>query len=127
MSIPSRRVALQRFGAMIVAAGAAGLMTKGPRAEAQTGRVIEIEARRFRYTPNEIVVKRGEVVTLALRALDFAHGFNLPDLNLRADLIPGQVVSVRIQPMQSGRFAFLCDNFCGEHHEEMSGTLIVET
>ena len=127
MSIRCRRAALQRFGAVIVAAGVAGLMAKGLRAQAQAGRVIEIEARRFRYTPNEIVVKRGEVVTLALRALDFAHGFNLPDLNLRADLVPGQVVSVRIQPMQSGRFAFLCDNFCGEHHEEMSGTLIVET
>jgi len=127
MNILSRRAALKRFGAVIIAAGAAGLMTKGPRAQEQAGRVIEIEARRFRYTPNEIVVKRGEVVTLALRALDFAHGFNLPDLNLRADLVPGQVVSVRIQPMQSGRFAFLCDNFCGEHHEEMSGSLIVET
>ncbi len=127
MSSLSRRAALQRFGAMIVAAGTTGLVAKGPRAQQQAGRIIEIEARRFRYTPNEIVVKRGEVVTLAFRALDFPHGFSLPDLNIRADLIPGQVVPVRIQPMHSGRFAFLCDNFCGEHHEEMSGTLIVET
>lgn len=126
MSVLSRRVALTRFGVMIIAAGATGLVAKGPRAQEQTGRVIEIEARRFRYTPNEIVVKRGEVIILALRALDFAHGFSLPDLNIRADLIPGQVVTIRIQPMQSGRFAFLCDNFCGDHHEEMSGNLVVE-
>jgi cytochrome c oxidase subunit II len=127
MSVLSRRTALKRFGVIIVAAGAAGLAARAPRAQEQAGRIIEIEAQRFRYTPNEIVVKRGEIITLALRALDFHHGFSLPDLNIRADLIPGQVVPVRIQPMQSGRFAFLCDNFCGEHHEEMSGILIVET
>lgn len=127
MSTLSRRAVLKHFGVIIVAAGATALVATAPRARERAGRIIEIEARRFRYTPNEIVMKRGEVVTLALRALDFPHGFSLPDLKIRADLIPGQVVAVRIQPMQSGRFAFLCDNFCGEHHEEMSGTLIVET
>lgn len=127
MSIRSRRAALKRCGAIIVAGAAAALVGRGPRAQAQAGRIIEIEAKRFLFQPKEIVVKRGEVITLALRALDFPHGFSLPELNVRADLIPGQVVPVRIQPMQSGRFAFLCDNFCGEHHEEMSGTLVVET
>jgi cytochrome c oxidase subunit 2 len=126
MTSLSRRTWLAR-GGLLIAAGAGGLLAGRPRAEETAGRVIEIYAQRFRYTPNEIAVKRGERITLALHALDFPHGFSLPELNIRADLIPGQVVRVRIQPMQAGRFAFLCDNFCGEHHEEMSGTLIVDS
>ncbi|MCX7174585.1 MAG: cupredoxin domain-containing protein [Proteobacteria bacterium] len=127
MSALSRRSALKRLGIVLASAGTMALVAGSPRAQGQAGRIIEIEARRFRFTPNEIKIKRGEVVTLALRAVDFPHGFNLPDLSIRADLIPGQVVTVRIQAVQPGRFAFLCDNFCGEHHEEMSGTLIVDT
>jgi len=119
----SRRAALIRIGGVI----ATGFMATAPRAQDKAGRVIEIEARRFRYTPNVIVVKRGEVVTLAFRSLDFIHGFSLPDFGIRADLIPGRVTQVRLQPMQTGRFTFLCDNFCGDGHEEMNGTLIVET
>lgn len=127
MNILSRRAALMRCGGLLVAAGAATLIAMGSRAQPAAGRIIEIEARRFRYTPNMIVVKRGERITLAVRALDFAHGFSLPDLNIRADLIPGQVVTIPMQPMQAGRFSFLCDNFCGESHEDMNGALIVET
>jgi len=123
----SRRAALIRFGSVIAGVVATGFIARTPRAQDPEGRVIEIEARRFRYTPNEIVVKRGEAVTLAFRSLDFIHGFNLPDFAIRADLVPGRVTRVRLQPMQPGRFTFLCDNFCGEGHEDMNGTLIVET
>lgn len=123
----SRRAALKRLGGLVAASGALDLLVRAPFAQEQTGRIIEIVAQRFRYTPNTIQVKRGEAVILAIRALDFAHGFNLPDLKIRADLIPGQTVNVRIQPMQAGKFTFLCDNFCGNGHEEMNGTLIVET
>ena len=125
MSMLSRRSILRRFGMAMLTASAASLVAKHLRAQEHAGRVIEIEARRFRYTPNEVTVKRGETVTLALKAVDFTHGFSLPELNVRADLIPGQVVPIRLQPIEVGRFTFLCDNFCGEHHEEMNGTLIV--
>lgn len=121
----SRRSAIKRIGMLLIAASASGVIAQRIGAQEQAGRVIEIEARRFRYSPNEVTVRRGELATLALRAVDFAHGFSLPDLNVRVDLVPGQVVSVNIQPKEVGRFTFLCDNFCGEHHEDMSGTLIV--
>lgn len=127
MSVLSRRLALIRFGGVIAAVFATAFIARNSRAQDQAGRVIEIEARRFRYTPNQIVVKRGEVVTLAFRSRDFVHGFSLPDFGIRADLIPERITRVRLQPMQTGRFTFLCDNFCGDGHEDMNGTLIVET
>jgi len=89
-------------------------------------RVIKIEARKFRYAPNVIELKKGEAVVLELTALDFPHGFSLPDFKIRADLVMGKPVRVKLKPEEAGQFGFLCDNFCGSGHEEMSGTLIVK-
>ena len=88
-------------------------------------RVIKIVAQRFHYTPNEIVLKRGEPVTLEFTSLDFLHGFKVPALGVRANLPPGMTTVVHIQPDKVGRFVFLCDNFCGAGHEDMNGVFIV--
>jgi len=89
-------------------------------------RVIKIEARKFRFAPNVIEVKKGEDVVLELTAVDFPHGFSLPDFKIRADLIMDKPVRVKLKPDKEGQFGFLCDNFCGSGHEEMAGTLIVK-
>jgi cytochrome c oxidase subunit II len=119
MSNPNRRRAL----AGLLAIGGAALAVRSGRA--QTPRVIEVEARRFKFTPDEIELAAGERVVIALRAIDFPHGFSVPDLAVRADLMPGRVVRVEIQPRTAGTIDFLCDNFCGEHHEEMHGRFLV--
>ena len=82
-------------------------------------------ARRFVYTPNDIEVKAGIPVVLEIMSIDFFHGFNIPDLKLRFDLPPGQVTRVRFTPDKPGVLPFLCDNFCGDGHEEMNGRIIV--
>jgi cytochrome c oxidase subunit 2 len=89
-------------------------------------RVIKIEARKFRYAPNMIELKKGEAVILELTALDFPHGFSLPDFQIRADLVMGKPVRVKLKPETAGQFSFLCDNFCGGGHEEMAGMIIVK-
>jgi hypothetical protein len=50
----------------------------------------------------------------------------VPDLKLRADLAPGQVVRLSCTPTAPGTIDFLCDNFCGSGHEEMNGKFIVK-
>lgn len=89
-------------------------------------RVIKIQARRFVFTPNEIVLKKGEPVVLEISSLDFVHGFSIPDMKIRADLPPGQITRMHLHPQAAGVFDFLCDNFCGSGHEEMNGRLIVK-
>ncbi|WP_395399721.1 cupredoxin domain-containing protein [Pseudoduganella sp. UC29_106] len=86
---------------------------------------IQITAQRFHYSPDEITVKRGTPVVLAITSLDFVHGFKVPELGIRVDLPPGRVTEVRFTPQKTGRFDFLCDNFCGSGHEEMSGRIVV--
>ena len=67
-------------------------------------------------------------MTLVLTSEDRIHGFKMPDFGLRADIVTGQ--ETRLAPgSRSGQAAsrFLCDVFCGDGHEDMEGTLIVET
>jgi cytochrome c oxidase subunit 2 len=92
----------------------------------QEERVIQITAKKFEYSPNEIRLKKGVPVVLALTSLDRLHGFNIFDFGVRADINPGQVSRVRIVPEKAGTFVFRCDIYCGEGHEGMEGKLIVE-
>jgi cytochrome c oxidase subunit 2 len=87
--------------------------------------VVKLVARRFRYEPREVPIRAGQATVLEITSLDFMHGFNVPDLNLRADLPPGRVTRVRVKFDQPGDYPFLCDNFCGDNHEEMSAKFVV--
>lgn len=114
----------QLLKAALAALGTAALGCVAAQADREP-RVIDLTARRFRYEPAEITLKAGERVVIAIRSLDFVHGMNLPDLGLRLDLVPGQVTRLELQPKVAGEIVFLCDNFCGDGHEEMHGRFIV--
>jgi cytochrome c oxidase subunit 2 len=111
---------------LLVAAGAVGLgSVAGFAAFAAEPRVIKVVAKRFVYVPDRIEVKQGEAVVLEITAPEVPMGFNLPDFGTRADIVPGQVATVRFIADKVGTFTFLCDVFCGQGHEDMSGTLVV--
>jgi cytochrome c oxidase subunit II len=108
---------------LVVLAGSSLLLAK-PKDHGE--RVVAIKVKRFEYMPKEITLKRGVPVVLELTSLDVAHGFNLPDLGIRADVLPGLKARVRIVPQQAGRFVFHCDIFCGTGHEELEGAIVVK-
>jgi cytochrome c oxidase subunit 2 len=97
----------------------------GLRAAEPKEKVIKIVARRFTFTPNKLTLKKGVPVVLELTTADVLMGFNAPDFDARADIIPGKVARVRLNPDKVGTFTFLCDIFCGSGHETMSGTIVV--
>jgi cytochrome c oxidase subunit II len=105
--------------------GVAGYFATAIANDAAGPERISLNARKFEYSASEIRLKRGKSVTFVLSASDFVHGFNVPDFNVRADLIPGKTVEVTFTPNRAGKFAFVCDNFCGEGHDRMTGFLIV--
>ena len=106
-------------GSALTAGGIAGW------AQAQAPRQISLVAKRFAFTPNEIPIRVGERIVLLLESLDYEHGFSVPDLRLRADFVPGRVTRVELQATKAGTLDFLCDNFCGDDHEDMHGRFIV--
>ena len=89
-------------------------------------RTVKITAHRFAYEPSEIRLKKGEPVVFELTSEDIEHGFNIPELGLRADVEPGETARLRIVPEKTGTYEFHCDNFCGLDHENMTGSIIVE-
>ena len=101
-----------------IAAAVGGAATAAPRR-------VEVKLRKFDIEPGELRVKQGEAVVLALSASDFVHGFAVPELSLRADVPPGQPVELALPTTRPGRYTVLCDNFCGEGHDRMMGTLVI--
>lgn len=112
-----RRVAL---GVTASVGGGALLAANSP-----APRRIAVKAQKFVFSPSEIRVRKGEAVTFVLSAEDFPHGFSLPDFKLRRDFVPGKPAELNFTADKVGKFHFLCDNFCGEGHDMMSGWLIV--
>lgn len=111
------------FAALLLGGAAAG----AARLAADTPDEIPIAAMKIDFTPETVKVKVGRTVTLVLTSLDRIHGFKMPDMGVRTEIIPDRETRVTITPQKVGSFIFFCDVFCGDGHEEMSGTLIVET
>ena len=100
-------------------------ITDLPVVSAGAEQVIKITAKKFEYSPDKITLKKGVPVTLELKSLDTLHGFNCPGLNLRSDISPEKVSTIRFTPEKTGTFEFHCDVFCGIGHEQMTGTITV--
>ena len=89
--------------------------------------VIQVTAKKFEYSPNEIRIKKGVPVVLEFTSLDRVHGFFVADLGaIRATIEPGKITRVRIVAPKAGTYEFHCDIFCGDGHDGMTGTIIVE-
>jgi cytochrome c oxidase subunit II len=89
-------------------------------------REIHITAKMFDFSPDVITVKKGEPVVLVISSQDRKHGFSLRAFGIRTDINPGATARIRFTPDKTGKFSFTCDVFCGEGHEEMSGTVVVK-
>jgi cytochrome c oxidase subunit 2 len=114
-----RRMLGASTGLLVCAALGAGLAARGE------DKVIRVTARKFVFTPNEIALKKGEPVVIELSTLDVFMGFNVPELKVRSDIVPGKVTRLSLTPDRAGTFTFLCDVFCGDGHETMSGKIVV--
>lgn len=111
---------------LLIGAAAGGLSLLAAIATPQPQeRTIRVVAKRFDFTPGEIHLKKDIPVVLELTSLDVVMGFNVPDLGLRADIVPGIPSRVRFTPDKAGEFPFHCDIFCGSGHEDMTGVIAV--
>jgi cytochrome c oxidase subunit II len=116
----------RRIGEVVLAAGmAAGAVAAVAVPTAAEEKVISVTARRFEFSPSTIKLKLGEPVILDLMSLDRTHGFKVPALGIRTDILADTSMRVRVVPDKIGRFGFACDNFCGDDHEDMNGTIVV--
>ena len=114
-----RKMLAASTGIALCAALGAGLSVRAEE------KVIRVSARKFVFTPSEITLKKGEPVVFELTSQDVFMGFNLPEFKARSDIVPGKVMHLPLTPDRAGTFTFLCDVFCGDGHETMSGKIVV--
>lgn len=107
--------------AWLAAASGIAIAQQAPRGE----RRIHVGAARYAFSVAEIGAKSGETLVIALTSTDFVHGFSIPDLKARIDVPPGKGVELTLRSLPAGRFIYLCDNFCGDEHDRMTGLLTV--
>ena len=127
-SLLTRRAALRQTlaGAAVIIGGPMTLnAAQTGTASSSAPRTIHVVAQRFLFRPNEIALKAGERVVLEIESLDFVHGFHVPALDIRSDLMPGRITKVELMMPKAGQYEFQCDNFCGDGHENMHGRFIV--
>jgi cytochrome c oxidase subunit 2 len=89
-------------------------------------RVVEIVARRFQYTPNQITLKKDEPVILRLRSEDVVHGFFQRPLGINTTIEPGKAKDLPLTPHAAGSYSVICHHFCGAGHGNMKMTIVVE-
>jgi cytochrome c oxidase subunit 2 len=96
-------------------------------AQAQEPRVIEIVAKRFVFEPAEVDVTIGERVTLAVRSGDGVHGIEIKKFKVKKEIPRGaEPVMIEFTATEEGRFPILCSEYCGNGHDDMKGTLVVQ-
>lgn len=95
---------------------------------------IEAEARQwhwtFRYpggavTHDVLHLPAGTPVDMVVTSRDVIHAFWVPRLAGKIDAVPGHTNILRIQADSAGRYAGLCNEFCGLGHSEMQFDVIV--
>jgi cytochrome c oxidase subunit 2 len=77
-------------------------------------------------TANEIHVPVGRPVVVELRSADVIHGFWIPNLGVKRDLIPGETTSIWFQADAPGVYRGQCAEFCGHQHAKMALLVVAE-
>ena len=91
-----------------------------PVEESQSVAEFTLQAVRWGYTPDTITVQKGSLVKITIKNLDATHGMKIPDLGIADDTYLEFVAE------EVGTFMWYCNNYCGNGHSGMQGTLIVE-
>lgn len=99
------------------------------------GLVVESIGRQWYYTfrypdihgevTNEMHLPVNVPVTLNVTSQDVIHSFWVPDMRLKADMIPGMINTIRFTPTRIGRYQIICTEFCGTGHSEMDKQIMV--
>ena len=94
--------------------------------QAPEPRVIEVTARRFAFEPAQIDASVGERLRLVIRSADGVHGVEIKKFKVKKDVPRGGTpVTLEFTASEAGRFPILCSEYCGDGHDDMTGTLVV--
>lgn len=103
-------------------------LSVSPAKEVKNGKVKEImvEAYQHGYSPDPIVVKKGDKVRLIATSRDVPHGLVIKEYAISAVVRKGQDKIIEFTAKKAGVFAITCNVYCGVGHPNMKGRLTVK-
>jgi cytochrome c oxidase subunit II len=126
------RVSLSPFLFTVAVAGTALLSSatsasnaRQDLATASAPIVGEVTAMRFAFEPGQIEVTEGDRVRLVVHSADGVHGIGIKKFKVEKKIPRGQTVTIDFVASTAGTYPVLCSEYCGEGHEDMKGTLVV--
>ena len=88
---------------------------------------IDVQAKKYEFSPSKIEVPVHTLVRIHLTALDHEHGFEIDTVeNSCVKFKPGEPATVEFYTEKTGQFEFTCCKYCGLGHRKMKGILIVK-
>lgn len=78
-------------------------------------------------TINQLYLPVDKPVIVRLSSKDVVHSFSLPEMRVKQDAIPGDVIPVWFVPTKTGEFEIACAQLCGLGHYRMRGFLTIQT
>lgn len=87
---------------------------------------IELEAFQYGFSPDPIVVKKGETVKISAVSRDVTHGFYIKEYAINAVIRKGEKTEIKFIADKVGEFQIRCSVYCGSGHMSMKGKLIVK-
>ena len=76
---------------------------------------------------NEMHLPVNKPVIIKLATKDVIHSLNLPQMRVKQDAIPGQVIPIWFVPVKTGQWDIACAQLCGLSHYRMRGSYTVES
>jgi cytochrome c oxidase subunit II len=76
---------------------------------------------------NELHLPVNKPVIIKLTTKDVIHSFFLPQMRVKQDAIPGQVIPIWFEPIKTGQWDIACAQLCGLSHYRMRGSYTVES
>ncbi len=76
-------------------------------------------------TLNDVVIPQGLPVIFQVTSTDVIHGFNVPNMRMKVDAVPGTVNRMWFRARETGRFEIVCAQHCGANHYKMRGVVTV--
>ncbi len=74
----------------------------------------------------ELHLVEGTPYRFEITSKDVNHSFNIPDLAVLMDAVPGRINHFWVMPDASGEYLIQCREYCGFSHYQMRAKLFVE-
>ena len=75
---------------------------------------------------NELHLPLNTPTTIHVTSRDVIHGFWIPELRMKADMVPGLINTIRVTPTLPGTYRVVCSEFCGLAHSVMYAKVVIE-